>query len=243
MKNSRLHRIRLENARYEKQTPYNHCDRWCERCPGERQARCTLYKDELERKVTAIAHGRDEDDSQVTEEVMRWQYEAVDEKLQKFMEEEGIDLEDIDDQTALEFEKRIESAAENDSLNKTIRQYHQRTYKFLQKTFFHSKNIAPEIKYDFETTAWYFTLLPAKLHRALSGFYKAAAERKAKDEENFALQDAVAQFDICLDGIEKSLQALRRLKVHYPQDEKLITELLALLQNLSSRIVAMEESV
>ncbi len=107
MKNFRLKKIRQENARYEKQTPYNHCDRWCERCPHERQGRCTLYKDELERKITAMAHGLDEDDPQVTEEVMNWQYEGIDEKMQKFMEEEGLDLEEIDDQAAQEFEKHI----------------------------------------------------------------------------------------------------------------------------------------
>ncbi len=113
----------------------------------------------------------------------------------------------------------------------------------MKNTFFDSKNITPALKYDFETVAWYYTLLSAKLHRALSGFYEAAAQAEDKDEENFALCDAVAQFDICLDGMEKSSQALRRLKSFYPQDEKLITELIVLLQNLLSRIVGMMESI
>ena len=52
--------IRNQNAQWAKETPYNHCDRWCERCPVDIQKNCTLYLDEVGRKAANIAHGRDQ---------------------------------------------------------------------------------------------------------------------------------------------------------------------------------------
>ena len=237
--NPKLKKIRQENARLEKTSTFNYCDRWCERCPFERQSRCKLYQDELERKITAIAHGRDPDDSEITEEVMRWQYALAEEKLEESMEEmeeEEIDLDESDDPAIQKIKEHI-AFVENNPLEKTVRQYSYIAHDFLEKTFFTSENLSPELKYDFETIAWYHTLLPAKLHRALCGFHEPMVEG------DFALYDAVAQFDICLEGIEKSVVALKRLKIQYPQNEKLIIELLALLHNLSSRIAAMEENI
>ncbi len=236
MKSKRLQKIIEENIKFEKEAPYNFCDRWCERCTHNKQMRCRLYQDEFERKITCIAHGREPDDPEITEEVMRQQFKDVEEKLEKFMEENEVDFNDTDDPEFEKIKNHIESV-ENNPLDATAEQYYKRAHEFLENTFYKKETIKPELIYDFETVAWYHTLLSAKLHRALCGFHEPVSE------DDFALYDAVAQFAICKKAINESVSALRKLKQHYPEHKSLIVEPLALLHNIFSRIEAMEESI
>ena len=235
-KNERLKKIIEENIKFEKESPYNFCDRWCERCSHNKQMRCKLYQDEFEQKITCIAHGREPDDPEITEEVMRKQLEDVGEKIEQFMEENEIDLDDIDDPEFEKIREHIEFV-QNNPLNVTAGQYRKRAHQFLKNTFYNKKDVKSELIYDFETVAWYHTLLMVKLHRALSGFHEPI------DEDEFALYDAVAQFAICRKAIKESIKALRKLKPYYLEHKNLIVELLALLHNILSRINAMEESI
>jgi len=232
----RLKKILKENAEFERKSPYNFCDRWCERCTHEKQMRCSLYQDEFEQKITCIAHGRDSHDPEITEEVMRRQFEGVEEKIEQFMEDNDIDLDDID---SPEFEGTKEQVepVKNHPLDATAKQYCKRTHEFLRKTFYDKKKVNAGIVYDFETIAWYHTLLPAKLHRALCGFYKPV------DEDEFGLCDAVAQFAVCKKAIDQSTGSLRKIKPYYPAHQNLIVELSALLHNIDSRIKMLEESI
>lgn len=236
MKSKRLQRIIEENRKYEKQTPYNYCDRWCERCSHEKQMRCRLYQDEFECKATCIAHGRDPDDLEITMEVLKKQFEPVDKLIQEFMEEHEIDVDDIDDSEFGEIRKHIEFVEKN-PLKATAEQYRKKTHKFLEGVFYNKKNIKSGIVNDFETIAWYHALLAVKLQRALCGFHEPASE------DEFALYDAVAQFAICKKAINESVKALRNLKGHYVKYHNVIIELLALLHNIATRIQKLEESI
>jgi hypothetical protein len=251
-KNERLEKIKKENARFEKETPYNFCDRWCERCTHEKQIRCKLYQDELEQKLTCIACGREPDDPEITKEVMKQQFEDTEEKLEKFMEENEIDtstplsingeqgrtidLDNIDDPEFEKIRKHIEFV-KNNPLDITAEQYRKKTSEFLENTFYNKKGIKSELIYDFETVTWYHTLLPVKLHRALCGFHEPV------NEDEFGLYDAVAQFEVCKKAINESVKALRKLKPYYSNHKNLITELIALLHNMLSRIETMEEDI
>ena len=232
----RLKRIRQENAGFEKESPYNFCDRWCERCSQEKQMRCKLYQDEFEQKITCIAHGREPYDPEITEQVISKQFEDIEEKIEQFMEENEIDFDDIDNPEFEKIRNHIEFV-ENNSLDATAEQYHKRAHKFLKDTFYDKKKISSKLVFDFETLAWYHTLLPVKLHRALCGFHEPV------NEDEFALCDAVAQFAICKKTVNNSVQALRKIEPNYPDYKNLIVELLALLHNILSRIEAMEESI
>lgn len=236
MESERLRKIREENVRWEKGSPYNFCDRWCERCPHERQTRCSLYLDELERKVTCIAHGREPDDPDMTAEVMKKQYESIGEALEEFTEEQGIDLDDNDIPEMQKIKEHIEFV-HNNPLEKTARQYSHKAHEFLKETFFTDQMVAPELVYDFETVAWYHTLLPVKLHRGLCGFHEPMTDG------DISLCDAVAQFVICKDAIRKSIEALRKIKPHYPRQNELLTQLIAILHNILSRITEMKDRI
>lgn len=246
----KLQRIVQENAQFEKKSPYNFCDRWCERCVHEKQIRCTLYKDELERKITCIAHGRDEDDPEVTKALLEEQYKDIDEKIGAVMDKFGInpdypeiDEDELDEERLIDFNVVSENVqrhikfVESNLLPATAEQYRKKTYEFLEETFYKDEKKFAKLNYDFQTVSWYHTLLSAKLQRALVGF------REPVCEDEFGLYDAVAQFQICKKAITQSVEAFRKILAAYPVFRKQIKEMLALLHNIHSRIVAMEESV
>lgn len=250
-KRSQRHKkIIEENKKLEKESPYNFCDRWCERCLHETQMRCRLYLDDLERRATCIAHGKDEDDLEITKAVMEVQYGDIEEGLEEAVKKFGIDLDFPEiDEDQLDKDGFVEledlppelqahiKFVESHPLPLTVEQYSKRCHAFLEKNFYEKKDIAPELKYHFETISWYHTLLPAKLQRALAGFHEQVSEGE------FALYDSVAQFIICKKSIQESVKALRTIKPHYPKIKNTITELLALLHNIFDRIEKIEESV
>ncbi|MEA3328363.1 MAG: hypothetical protein U9Q08_01265 [Candidatus Omnitrophota bacterium] len=233
----KLQKILQENARFEKETPYNFCDRWCERCSLEKQVRCKLYQDEIERKITCIAHGRDEDDPEMTVEVMKQQFKSAENLLEKYARESEINSDDgINELDFAKIKAHIEFA-KNNPLRYTTEQYRRKTQIFLKGTFYKKERVKPKIAYDFETVAWYHTLLSVKLHRALCGFHEPV------NEDEFGLYDAVAQFAICKKAIKKSVEALRKIKPIFTSCHIQISELLALLHNVHSRIKMLEESI
>jgi hypothetical protein len=125
---------------------------------------------------------------------------------------------------------------ENEPLDKTARQYFQTTNAFLKKTL-PDLSVDPKFAHDFETVAWYHTLLPAKLHRALCGFHESLMDG------DFALNDAVAQLQICKKAVTLSIEAWRRIVEHRADLKVPVTSLLALLQNMLSRIRFLEDSI
>lgn len=236
MESERLRRIRQENAKFEQESPYNFCNRWCERCVSNKQNYCRLYLDEIEQKLTCIAHGREPDDPEVTTEVIRQQYEAVEENMEKFIEENGIEFDELDEglQEAI---KKQEEFVENNALHKTAQQYHNKAYKLLEETFYKKEAPNPQCHSEFEIVSWYHTLLAAKLYRALCGFHEPATEG------DIALNDAVAQLDICKKAINESVGALRKIGESLTNYQKQIAELIALLSNIHSRIELLEQSI
>lgn len=225
-----------QNAKWEKESPYNFCDRWCEQCEDEKQKRCKIYQDEFEQKITCIAYGREPDDSEITAEVMQRQYESVKDVFEEYEEEVDINFETIDEP---EFEKIKEHIkfVQNNHLEVTVEQYRMRTYAFLAETFYNDEKVISGLKYYFKTVSWYHTLLPIKVNRALAGFHEPAVP------EDMALYDAVAQFQICQKAAKESIVALRKIKDGFPGRHKQIIELIALLHNIHSRIEALLETL
>lgn len=190
--NKRLEEICKKNAELEKESPYNFCDRWCERCVHEKQI-------------------RDEDDLD---------------------EEDMIDFEDLPE----DIQKHIKFV-ENNPLPATAEQYRKRAHNFLKSTFYKDEKKYAALNYDFQTVAWYHTLLSAKLQRALAGFHEPACDG------DFALYDAIAQLEICKKAINLSVEALRKIHNDLVTFHQQILELIALLHNIYSRIEAVEENI
>lgn len=145
----KLKEILDKNNEFEKESPYNFCDRWCERCTHEKQMCCKLYQDELEQKMICIAHGKEPSDPEITAEVMKRQYKDLEDLIEEHEEEINIDFDEIDDP---EFEKIKEHIkfVENHPLDATVEKYRKKAHEFLRNTFY-EKEIKAELTYDFET--------------------------------------------------------------------------------------------
>lgn len=241
MKSERLKKIEAENKKYEQETPFNFCDRWCERCIHEKQMRCKLYQDEIEQKLTCIAHGKDENDLEITEQVMRRQLEDMGKKLQSAIEEQGIDIDfEQEDFSATEETANPRKPLKDDPLLATAHEYFLRAHEFLKATFYDENTPAAKLIGDFETVSWYHALLKVKLQRALNGFDDPDDE---DDDDDFALHDSVEQFTICQKAIKESIKALRNIQADYPEQKTIIVQLLALLNNIAHRIKNLEQSI
>lgn len=183
-----------------------------------------------------MAHGKEPDDLEITGEVMRRQYEGMEENMEKFMEGNAIEPDELDGPSQEEIDKQ-EELAENDPLNKTAGQYYRKARELLKETFYKKEADYPYCRPEFEIVAWYHTLLPVKLYRALCGFYEQSTEG------DIALGDAVAQFDICKKAIDKSVGALRKIGDNLIEHQKQTAGLIALLSNIHSRIGLLEGDI
>lgn len=232
----RLQEILRKNTEFEKETPYNFCDRWCKHCSHDKQIRCKVYHDEFEQRITCIAYGKEEYDLDITTQVMEKQYKEMTDMIEDRLEEIDIDFDRIDS-PELEAIKEHIKFVEKNPLQISVEQYLKKAREFLKLTFYKSKPTDHKLISDFETLSWYHTLLPVKLNRALAGFHEPACDGE------FALYDAIAQFQICKKAIKNSTMALRNI---IKMDESLrgsVIPLLALLQNILSRIKLMEAKV
>src|SRR4030042_2302869 len=130
--------------------------------------RCKLYLDEFECKATCIAHGKDEDDLEITKAVMEAQFQEIDEKLNEQVDKFGIDIDNLDiDAKELNEENAVDFAdlpseikkhirfVEGNPLDATEKNYSDKAHVFLESTFYKKESASPELKYDFETVSWY----------------------------------------------------------------------------------------
>ena len=241
-KSKRLQEIISKNVEFEKEAPYNFCDRWCERCVLETQRRCKLYLDELDRRVTNIAHGRDEDDL----EILKEDYEKKFEELKAHSGQwEGEDYFDFPEFKCSDYNEYDEIEAKEEELRghpleRITKAYMEKASDFLKKEFYYKvDSMALELRYDYETVAWYHTLLSAKMYRALCGLY---VRDEFDEEEDFGLCDAVAQLAVCKKAVNQSVKALRNI-AHNKSLQTKITYLLALLHNISSRIELIDKEI
>lgn len=238
----RLEKIRRENEILEAKTPYNFCDRWCERCTSEKKMRCTIYQQELEQDMLCIAHGKEPGDPEITEAVMKRQFDEIEKRIEESLYEERFDDEcddDFDDEFDEDIEvmdiEELEERVDNDSLMKTVKQYSDMSHAFLKKEYY-GKN-KKDLAQFYSIINWYHLMLSVKINLALSGFY----EYEVAGE--LSLYDAVAQLDISKKAIRLSRGAYHLLLEKRPDLKPSIIPLMALLENLNDRILMLEDSI
>ena len=231
----RLQEILKQNAELEKQSPYNFCDRWCERCVFEKKSRCQLYKNEFEQKITCIAHGKEPDDPEITAEVMQEQYKELNEAMEKLGEETEPDLDYMDNPDFEKIKNHIKSM-QNHPMIELADIYLKQTSSIL-KYILSEKTISPKLMYQFKILAWHHTLIPAKLHRAWAGFHKPASKG------DMALYDAMAQFEIAKKAINESLTALSEIEKNSADLRPHILHLPTILNQLKKKMEEFEKTI
>jgi len=232
----RMLRILKKNAEMEKHTPYNFCDRWCERCLAKVQKRCALFLDELEKHITNIAHGKDPDDVEMLRNELRHRFRDIEDPIQPCDSTDACDVNDYCDDVdgKLKFRK---DELQDHCLLKVATQYSRMSHSFLTKYFRERENISADMHYDYETLSWYHVILSAKIYRALCDIFID------EEHDDLSLCDAVAQMAICKKSINLSRKALRNLTKKDPGLEKETRTLLALLHNIFSQVEILESDI
>ena len=187
----RLEKIIQENLEFEKKSPYNFCDRWCQRCLPEKQNNCRLYLDEFEQKVTCIAYKREPGDPEVIGEIIEREFADLEEIVSQKAQEFDLNLENPDQEIAADQIDRIQSKIVQRSLQICAERYMEKAQGFLKDVFYPGIPQDAGLNHDLETVSWYCTLLPAKTYRILY------AMNDTNEPEDLKLADIVAQAAIC----------------------------------------------
>lgn len=209
----RLAKIREQNAKQEVATPYNFCDRWCERCLDATKDRCTVYQKELDGRLQMIVEGRDPDDLKEILSTINSEFDETAKLVDDFAKQEGIEVWGEEEVNA--FRNKIEN--EEDLIDEHPLMELANTYANAAANFvaeaLDETVMTFEQSQHFETIIWYQSVLPSKTNRILSDLEQGLGLKPALDEQ--ALFDAVAQIDVCIKAItcsEKALDELLKIK-------------------------------
>lgn len=162
---------------------YNYCDRWCERCSFT--SRCLLFA--MNEEQFADPESRDINNEKFWRN-LHATFQMTKEMLKEMAEEEGIDLDSPDTESAMEEQKKIRDEAESSLLSQEAKAYADMVDAWLSssKTLFEEKdqslnqqvqlslsNTDPEvevvtIKDAVEVIRWYQHQIYVKLMRALT---------------------------------------------------------------------------
>lgn len=201
---------------------HNYCDKWCERC--RLANKCVVYADTERKKAEHISKGEDPDDINIVMEDVKKDLEKTMRLLKKISEKEGIDLESLPDKEALlpDIKKH--------PLNVDCLAYMQKAHVFLKKLtsvlkaekndIFETVRLIPSAEEEishfegiidhYEVIAWYHTLIPAKIYRALSSKFEAVVEKDAELAQ-INLDDANGSAKVAYFGLKKSIISLQKL--------------------------------
>ncbi len=227
---------------------YNYCDRWCERCPVT--AKCYLYWQERGRETEHRAAGRDPYDWDVVVEDVRKNFQQAIEMLREAAEEHGIDLDRLPevedtspDPSAHPLHQRAEAYLE--SAHAFVKDLHQRLAGEHATLEQRAMVLGPErvageyrdILGAHEVITWYHTLIPVKVHRALSSMMEAEQDEDGGQELHMG--DALGSAKVAHESIVRSMAALRRV---YDWDTGLEDQVIPLLADLDWMRRQIEES-
>ena len=235
---------------------FNYCDYWCERCAFTRRCRTFSMDRELESDSKGEAVDKDATNAAFWDRLA----DQVRETILCGPTEEWVDAApvEMDDAPDLEWEARQEEheqAVQRHPLVRMAHDYRNRAGDWLKTADVDLKAVAQglldaagnkfadgdyeeearEIGDMIEVVAWYHTLIPPKLVRAISGLLEmndASHEVLAE----IRLEDANGSGKVVLIAIERSLAAWVRLREILPNREDEILAMLALLSRLQRGI-------
>ena len=240
---------------------FNYCDYWCERCAFTRRCRNFSMGREMERQARGE---KPEDDATRQGFWNRLADQLVVEKM-KGRDADWTDDADIDfdAEPDPEYEKREESrrkAVDEHALTKTAEAYMMKVHKWLETADKDLKSVAKEMleaagnKFEtsdpeedaleigdmIEVVAWYHTLIPPKVGRAI-GWLIGEDDEGGEGEvaemiRESRLSDANGSGKVVLMAIERSIAAWVRLRDILPGQEDTILEMLVLLDRLQRGI-------
>lgn len=185
-------------------TPFNYCDRWCERC--QLTEICKVFQEEKKEKKKFIAQGRDPYSWECVFESMHNNFQKTMKLILKDAQKMGIDLSKIDDSDYKEPPKPDEFPL------------YRLADKFSKKlaTIFKDLEAVPIesdvnlIKENIDVIAHYLHLVQAKVYRALTS---RLDDEEGEEDLSF---DAKTSGFIAVNGLLSTAEALNNLAKHKP---------------------------
>lgn len=229
-----LKKIREENVKYEKRTPHNFCDRWCEICPQETRDRCAVYEEGLDKSLKHMSKGEDPNSWEAVRKDMEESFQKSIGLLKKMAEEQGIDIEAEKDPAGEEEERARQEKVKAHPLSKLAVEYLTAVSGFLKESS--DEDEGDVLTDSFEVLIWYHTLLPPKVYRLLDGLFSS------DEEGNVRLCDAVAQLDIVKTGLFRSGEALKNIAEEESM-RKSALRLASMVHKMSGMIELLERDI
>lgn len=192
-------------------TPFNFCNRWCERC--QLTNICKVYQEGERDKKRAIRQGKDPSSWEFLAEVMHKNFAKTIELMEKGAKKWRLDWEEISRFDEQQYQKYLEEEEKKDArtrqhpLSVGVRQWldHMRSFlkRFTEVPMEMSLSVATEAQ---EVISWYQTLIPAKIHRALD-----SDEREKERPEDLRSYDEKTSAFIAYNGLIEVSDVLMRL--------------------------------
>ncbi len=225
---------------------YNYCDRWCERCPFT--SRCMNFA--LGEEQFSDPEARDIDNE------LFWQnlaetFQMTLDMLKKTAEEQGIDLDSLELETAAEEERLNEETAKNHECSRAAKVYgemvniwfdsatglfEEKADELRLKAELDIPNVNPvgeaaNLKDVVEIIRWYQHQIYVKLMRTIRG----ELIEKSEILDEFP-KDSDGSAKVALIATERSIAAWREMRNHFPERGDDILDFLVHLDRLRRKI-------
>ena len=225
---------------------YNYCDRWCERCPFT--SRCLNFALGEEQFADPEAH--DINNEAFWQKLTETLQVTLD-MLKEIVEQEGVDLDSLDAEEAVEEEWLNEEIAANHECARAAAVYGEMVDNWFDsaKSLFEEKENeldlkvrlaipntdpfqqAASLKDSVETICWYQHLIWVKIMRALE------EDLRGRPEVLDGLpRDSDGSAKVALIAIDRSMAAWGAMRNHFPKQEDTILDLLVHLDRLRRKV-------
>ena len=227
---------------------HNYCDKWCERCPLA--SRCSVFA--MREEEPEFSAPRDTDNPESLSPVIEI-LQAAHELLLEKAEQEGWDIDapltEEEEARNRERERKIEESQlvkDSDKYREMVRQWFDSTDELLEekeqelqtKARLELPDSDPEAEAEdfndiLEILGWYYTVIPVKIHRAVS--YEPFDFLDDDEDDDFP-NDGDGSAKVALISIDRSIDAWRRLQKHFPEKEDEILDFLIRLDALRKSV-------
>lgn len=184
-------------------TPFNYCDRWCERC--DLTEICRVFQDVEKSRQKFIKQGKDPDSWECVFQTIEESFQETERLLKKEAERLGIDLSRID---------RSEPGPpepDNFPLYKLAEKFAKKLGNLLRNlTVISAEAGEVLILESTEVIGYYHHLIPAKVYRAI-----ISKINEEEGEEDF-IKDSKTSAFIAVNGLVQITEALVALAEHKP---------------------------
>ena len=189
------------------QTPFNFCNRWCERC--QLTDICSVYQGCEQDRKRAIQEGKDPNSWEYTFEVLHKSFKQVSKMIARDAKRLGISMEDLNrcDESEYQIYEKEQERLRHHPLKKQTDRWSSHVHVFLKKfTEVPIDTPTAVVMEAQEVLSWYQPLVPAKVFRALD------SDRREKEyPEDWRSYDEKTSAFIAYNGCIEVSNVLMRL--------------------------------